>query len=53
MTLAPWFWIIFVIAVIFGFVSWDRSTGWRGAYPLVLFVLIGLLGWAVFGQPVK
>lgn len=48
-----WFWIIFVICALFG--------GWslRGQPPhfwgggLVLFILIGLLGWGVFGPPIR
>lgn len=47
------FWMIFIIAVLFGFASYDRATGWKGAWPLVVFVLIGILGWEAFGSAVK
>ena len=46
------FWVVYVIAVLFG--AWSiwpfgrSSGGW-----LVVAVLIGLLGWRVFGGPVQ
>lgn len=45
------FWVIYIICLLFCLwafwpLSWSAST-------LVLFVLIGLLGWAVFGAPVQ
>ena len=58
-----WFWIIYVICVIFGFWAWwpaapaPNQAGWVGFRPLggllVIFILIGLLGWQVFGPPLK
>lgn len=46
------FWIVYLIAVIFS--GWSLRSGtplaWGGS--LVLYVLLGLLGWGVFGQPI-
>lgn len=46
------FWIVYLIAVIFS--GWSLRAGgplaWGGS--LVLYVLLGLLGWASFGPPV-
>lgn len=49
------FWIIMLIWLLFGFFSW---TGYFGAHlmwggSVMLFVLLGLLGWKVFGAPVR
>jgi hypothetical protein len=47
-----WFWIIYVISILFGgYLGWpfDRKSGiW-----IILFVLVGLLGYRVFGAPVQ
>jgi len=53
-----WFWILFVITLIFGIwgmnpwrpagQTWAPFGGW-----LILFVLIGILGWGVFGPPIR
>jgi hypothetical protein len=51
MSTANWFWIIYVIALLFtGFISWPftRISG----VSLVLFILLGILGYAVFGSVV-
>lgn len=51
-----WFWIIYVICVVFG-VYFDWPQGNTNFRPLggriVVFILLGLLGWAVFGPPLK
>ena len=49
------FWIIYVLCVIFGLWSeWPSDGNYR---PLggrfVVFVLLGLLGWGLFGPPIK
>ncbi len=46
------FWIIFLIAFVFSvWIGWPWTFG---ALPiLVLFLLIGLLGWGVFGPPIQ
>jgi hypothetical protein len=57
MPLSILFWVIYVIAILFGFWSnynaaeplWYRKAG---AY-LVLWLLVGMLGWSVFGPVVK
>jgi hypothetical protein len=50
-----WFWIVFVIIGLFGgmwgFTSpCDRR--WLGG-SFVVYILIGLLGWGVFGPPIR
>lgn len=55
MSAGNWFWILYVIIFLFGgfygFSSgWDRR--WSGG-GLVLMVLVGLLGWGVFGPPIR
>ena len=49
------FWVIFVVALVF--FGWGQyapaDNRFRSSWGLVVFVLIGLLGWAVFGQVVK
>jgi len=55
-----WFWLLFVITLVFGiFVQspWRQGTP---AYPwapfgswLILFILIGILGWGVYGSPIR
>jgi hypothetical protein len=48
MPIAILFWVIFVIWVLFG--AWQHGTNWKAHGPnLILIVLIGLLGWRVFG----
>jgi len=57
MPLGILFWVVYVIAILFGFWSnynaaeplWYRKAG---AY-LVLWLLVGMLGWSVFGPVVK
>jgi hypothetical protein len=57
MPLGILFWIIYVIAVPFGIWSnyaaadplWTRRAGAYG----VLWLLVGFLGWSVFGSVVK
>lgn len=52
MSAGIWFWIIFVISIIFGFWSvwpFERKSG----IYLVVYILIGLLGWRVFGPVVQ
>jgi hypothetical protein len=57
MTLGILFWMIYVIAVIFGvWVNYEAGQpAWfrrAGAY-LVLWILTGILGWEVFGPVVR
>ncbi len=54
MPLAVAFWVLMIIWLVFGF--WSRRAepfvNWGGGY-LLEFILFGLLGWAVFGAPIK
>ncbi len=54
-----WFWLIYVIVGLFGI--WGVGP-WQGPNPnpyrmvggwVVLFILIGLLGWHDFGSPLR
>lgn len=52
-----WFWLIYIIVGVFGGYSmnpWRASSPWGffGGY-LVCIVLIGLLGFHVFGSPIR
>ncbi len=56
MPAGTWFWLIFVMCMIFGL--WG-SNPWRPAGPIgafgslvVIFILLGLLGYHDFGSPV-
>ena len=57
MPLGIFFWVVYVVAIIFGFWSsydaaqpqWYRRAG---AYA-ILWLLVGILGWATFGAVVK
>ena len=53
MTIGLLFWIIFIVAAILG--TWGWSTPQSPAFSrwgggLLIFVLLGLLGWKVFGK---
>ena len=53
-----WFWLLWVLAFIFGGwmmnpwrpagASWSPFGGW-----MIQFILIGILGLAVFGSPIR
>lgn len=57
MTKSMLFWILMLLWLILGlYLHWDVIHA--GAYGLVgvnllLFILLGLLGWRVFGSPVR
>lgn len=57
MSLGVLFWILFIVALIFG--AWgyrgaDGTWQWRGLVGgIVLWVLLGILGWHAFGGPVR
>ncbi len=57
MTLQFWFWILMAMWLLFGF--WrGRTIGDDQLYPfwgghLLVFVLFCILGWQIFGAPVK
>ncbi len=52
------FWVVYLICLIFSmYCYWpDTSAGGRWqpvGGSLAIFVMLGLLGWAVFGAPVQ
>lgn len=50
-----WFWIIYVmIFLLGGFWGYrdERFRPWLGP-GVVVYILIGLLGWGVFGPPIR
>ncbi len=57
MTLAVLFWVLMIVSLVFGL--WSGYTPgqpypfrtWGGS--VLLYVLLAILGWAVFGAPVK
>jgi hypothetical protein len=56
MTLALLFWILAILAILFGAgLAWPRVPEARYAFgsQLLWWVLIALLGWAVFGPPLR
>jgi hypothetical protein len=56
MTAAIWFWILYVIAIVFsGGWYWRNQTVLQpyGPFSLIFFILIGLLGFGVFGSPLR
>jgi hypothetical protein len=50
-----WFWIFYVISLVFGGGWYWRNPGSQvfGPYALMFYILIGLLGWGIFGAPIK
>jgi hypothetical protein len=57
MTLAIWFWILYVLSLLFGL--WTGYTPGQ-PYPfrtwgvlVVVFILIGFLGFRTFGGPIQ
>jgi len=50
MTLSLCFWVVYIVCLVFCGWSW-RDPANRAWFPsgLVFFILIGLLGWQVFG----
>ena len=55
MTLGLAFWIIMLVWLVFGVL---QHMGYAGTYGptanvVLLFVLFGLLGWQVFGAPLR
>lgn len=53
MTFGLLFWIIMLFTLLFGGWSWHRSEPygpWGSSF--LLFVLLFLLGWKVFGAPI-
>ncbi len=57
MTLNIWFWLIYVLALLFGlygeYLPGQPYPFRRGMGVFVEYILIGLLGWQVFGSAVR
>lgn len=56
MTLAVWFWIIYVLSLIFTGIGVYRTDPvnrlWGGLSGLVLWVLLFIIGLKLFGSPI-
>ena len=53
MTLCFWFWCIYVISLLFGGYTNRAKLGEWAMGSLILYVLLGILGYAEFGSAVK
>ena len=54
MSIGLLFWVLFLVALVLGFVLAPADDRWGGVRGnLLWWVLIGLLGWGVFGAPIK
>lgn len=55
MPLQIWFWVFYVVAFLFyNWVTYDSARPWFrwGGGGLLIFILIGILGYKVFGSAV-
>lgn len=49
-----WFWLIYIISLVFGgWLMWPNEDRRIFGSWGVLFLLIGILGWTVYGSPIK
>jgi hypothetical protein len=55
MTIGLLFWILMLLSLIFGWWNWRGNAGPYGPVGnnLLLLVILALLGWKVFGAPIK
>ncbi len=57
MSAGVWYWLILVLSIIFGGLGYYGPEPYRrgivGGFGLVLVILLGLLGYHVFGSPVQ
>lgn len=55
MNAGQWFWIVYVLCFILS--GWSYYPFQQNYRPfmgnIALFILIGLLGWGVFGPPIR
>ena len=51
MSLSHLFWLVYFVVAILGFV-FERPYSARSGVALALFILIGILGWRVFGSAI-
>jgi hypothetical protein len=53
MSIGLMFWVIMVVWLVFGVVSSGKPFTWQNiGGSLILFILLALLGWAVFGAAI-
>jgi TctA family transporter len=58
MTLSILFWVLYVVSILFSLYTNQVNNQpfpfrtWAGS-SLIVFILLGILGWAVFGSVVK
>ncbi len=50
MSIGLLFWVLFIVSVVLGFVPQAQTNRWPG--QIVVWVLLALLGWVVFGGAV-
>ena len=55
MTLQILFWFLMILWAVFSVWSWRDpiNIGARGGWYTLVFVLFAILGWAIFGAPIK
>lgn len=55
MPIGMWYWILMLIWLLWGgYTTWPRGDNrvfWPFGGSLLLFILLALLGWRVFGSP--
>lgn len=52
MTLAAWWWILYVVALV-AYVAYNARGGRWNVWHVVAFVLAFIVGLAVFGSPIR
>lgn len=54
MSLKDWYWVILIIAIIFGGIgAWRSEPWWNRGFNIVLVVLLVIIGFIIAGSPVK
>ena len=55
MSIGLLFWLLMLLSLIFGWWHWRGNAGPYGpvGINLLLFVLLALIGWKVFGAPIR
>lgn len=51
MTLSVLFWVLYIVSILFHAYIFHTDQRWYVQLPF--WVLVGLLGWGVFGAPIK
>lgn len=53
MSLSLLFWVLYIVSLVFSlWTAAPNYKAWAGG-SLIHFILIGILGWAVFGAAIK